>query len=214
MKRQKEFRKYRISQADLKQAADFLLHKMQRDAADFATRGITPAHLLAFETLIEDFDNYPTDSELFGVAMDATRLKYIAVEDLKTAIRRIANMAFNAFNGEGRYTVFHFERMKNQTHDELYRFGKSVNRVATIYHTDLIAEGLTQAMIDEVKNLALALDAVIDAQHIAQENRTMSFYLRTEKANALWKKISHFSSIGKSLFAYNDEARYNDYVLG
>jgi len=148
MKRQKGLRKYRIGQANLKQTADFLLHNMQRDATAFGTRGVDAAQVLAFENLIDDFDNYPTDTELFGVAMDATRLKNIAVKDLKTAIRRIANMAFNAFNGKGRYTVFHFERMKNQTHDELYRFGKSVNRVAHFFQAELLAEGLTQAMID------------------------------------------------------------------
>lgn len=206
-------RNYPMSDGDLKQKADSLTGNLNRDAANFATRGVTNATILNYKSLITSFDDTPTDEELQGPVMDATLQKDTAANALRMSIRTVRNMAENKFKGEGFYHSFGFEDMADMSDNDLYRLGKRVGRVANTLLSQLASEGLTAAMITTINTQTTALDNAIDAQHAAIENRDIATQDRIIKGNTLWDEMTRLASIGKSIFVDVDEAKYNDYVL-
>jgi len=57
------------------------------------------------------------------------------------------------------------------------------------------------------------LDAAIDAVAASNETRDLATQTRIEKGNALWAEMTYLASIGQTLYADTNEAKYNDYVL-
>ena len=211
--KQTEVRLYTIADADLKQVADDLKDTISRDAADFATRNVAAPQLTAFEALSSTFDDTTTDVELLGMVTDAVQKKNAIVDGLHTAIRTIRSMAEQAYNSKGKYNVFGFENMTEQSNNDLYRMAKRVVRVGTSLQADLAVQGLQANQLADLAAKATSLDAAIDAVHDAEEQRDLEAQGRIRKGNALYKEMMRLSSIGKSLYQDTDEAKFNDYVL-
>jgi glucose-6-phosphate isomerase len=85
--------------------------------------------------------------------------------------------------------------------------------VGTSFLADLASEGLTAAFLTEITNLADKLDKQIDDMEAANENRDIKTQERVVLGNNLWNTMVKYANIGKSLYEFSDEARYNDYVL-
>jgi len=213
MTKQNETRHYPFADADLTPNAKGLSTSINRDMTDFAGRNITNVTLADLEILIDDFDNMPTDKELLGEWMAATDVKNKTMEDVKIAIRPIRNMAELVYKGKGKYTSFGFEDMAHMSGNDLYQLVKRVVRVGTKCLAELSTQGLTQAQLTDLQNMATLLDTQIDNAEDKQETRDLETQQRIQKGNALWDKMVELASIGKSIYVDTNPAKYNDYVL-
>jgi hypothetical protein len=208
-----ETRLYSMADADLKQLADNLKDSIVRDLTDFNTRNITTTKVAAFEALIDSFNNSSTDEELQGALNVEVIAKDALAEGIRKAIRPIRNMAELAYNSTGKYKIFGFEDMAILSDNDLQRMAKRVARVGNSLLTELQDQGLTTVQLTTLETLANDLDKAIDKVGAANENRDLQTQQRVTLGNTLWKEMSTLASIGQSLFADTNEAKYNDYVL-
>ena len=208
-----ETRLYAMADGDLKQKADGLKTTINRDLPDFATRNITATQVTAYQTVIDVFDSTTTDEELLGAVMVATEAKNVMADHLRKTIRTIRSMAHIAYDGKGKYSIFGFEELSKLTDADLYKLTKRVVRVGGKLFTDLAAQGLTQAQLTNLDNLAKAFDTAIDAVEEAIETRDLETQDRILKGNTLWQEMLRLAAIGKSLYEDTNEAKFNDYVL-
>ena len=213
MAKPQETRHYGMADADLKQMADNLIDSIERDAADFVTRNITSGRVKAFAELITTFDDSSTDEELQGQLSADVISKDDLAENIRKAIRQIRNMAEIQYQGRGKYKTFGFEDMANFSDSDLHRMTKRVLRMANTLMPELAVQGLTGAQITALDQMNQDLDAAIDTVASSSETRDIATQDRIEKGNALWEEMGTLASIGQSLYADTNEAKYNDYVL-
>ena len=206
-------RNYNFSDGILKQKSDLLIINLTRDAAEFGARGETPATLASLQTMIDDFDAFPTDEELDGIVNSKTNVKEGFATTLRINIRTIRGIADSTYNGTGLYNSFGFEGMDKMDDAHLHRLAKRVVRVSNILFADMSPKGLTNGMIDEVTKTDEAFDKGIDNLRAAEENRDISTQQRVTLGNSLFAEYSRLMNIGKSIFQDTDEAKYNDYVM-
>ena len=179
----------------------------------FNTRNITTTEVAAFETMIESFNNSNTDQELQGALNVEVIQKDGFADSIRKAIRPIRNMAELAFGTNGKYKIFGFDDMSLLSDSDLQRTAKRIVRVGNNLLTDLQPKGLTAAQLTTLETLATDLDKAIDKVGAANENRDLQTQERITLGNTLWAEMSTLASIGQSLYADTNEAKYNDYVL-
>ncbi len=208
-----EQRAYKMGDDVLMQKADFLLKSMQRDAADFASRNVDGTRRNEIDDTNRQFKDLPTDPELLGLMTTATEAKNATALELRKRISTVRSMAETLYGNTGKYKVFNFGELSLLPDTEMYRTAKSVVRVGTNLLAELASEGLAMDMLNEMAALATDLDDNMDKVAEAEENRDISTQERIRVGNRLWALMVKYADIGKSLFEFTDEARYNDYVL-
>lgn len=210
-------RDYKFSDGLLKQKADGIVANIERDVAQFTARGITSVRVNAFKGSIVAFDSVSYDDIMLGKIALATEGKDAIAEQLRVAIRTIRTITENAFGTKSsRYSIYRFERLNNTPDEILYRFARSVVEIATnelVVFPELATEGLTQDMIDTVKDLTDAFDIAIDNILRAQRNRDESAHDRIVLGNTVYREMAKLCNVGKDIFASTNEAKYNDYVI-
>ncbi len=206
-------RNYNYEDAVLITEAGRIQNAVKRDIKDFNTRKITEASLEAFQTKIDAFADFSTDEEMQGNVVKATADKDKAAESLRVQIRIIRNMAELQYHKGGSYKTFGFEGMDNMSDANLYRLAKRVVRVGNKLLSDLSGQGLTTEMLDTLQQTAVNFDAAMDAQETEIENRDLQTQQRIILGNDAYQVLVQLASIGKSLYADTNEAKYNDYVL-
>ena len=213
-RKKEEVRNYKFSDSFLKQKADGIALCVERDATEFLTRKVTLVTLEAFKTMITDFDESPGDEILQGNVSIATEVKDSLAEALRVKIRTIRCMAENVWGiKHPKYRIYRFDRINETSDDVLHRLARTVLQVATDQLTDLAAEGLTQAMIDDLKANDISFDLSIDTKGVQTFSRDISSQDRIAKGNMLFKEMLRLCNIGKDLFAATNESKYNDYVI-
>lgn len=213
MPKDESIRVYNFSDDVLWQKADSLVGSMQRDIADFALRKVDAPRINEIVLLVTQFKNHPTDQELLGLVSTATEIKDAAALELRKKISSVRNMALTKFGNNGKFRTFDFGELARLPDSDLYRTAKRVVRVGTSFLADLLSEGLTAAMLTEITTLATSLDTNLDAMEAAIENRDIKTQERVNIGNNLWKTMVKYADVGKSIYEFSDEARYNDYVL-
>jgi len=186
---------------------------MNRDAADFATRKVDATRIAEVTTLSTQLKNFPTDKELQGALIVATEVKDATKKDLLVKLNNVRGMAETKYGKSGKYKTFSFGELSRIPDEKLFSTAKRVVRVGTSLLAELATEGLTAAQLSEISSVGAILDNNLDAIEAAEENREIKKQDRIIIGNNLWDKMVINANIGKSLFQFKDEARYNDYVL-
>ncbi|MEO6832116.1 MAG: hypothetical protein ABI378_07085 [Chitinophagaceae bacterium] len=175
---------------------------------------VDAARLSILKNARDAFDDTTTDVEFLGMVSYKSETKEAVRRKLEVATRRIRSMADIAYQGQGLYHTFGFEKLSRLKDNDLYRATKRVVWVANFLISDLEPQGLTVEKINALSALNLSFDNALDELGQAMAQREMESILRIKLGNVLWKKMTDLASIGKSLFEdTTDEARYNDYVL-
>jgi hypothetical protein len=195
------------------QKADALAASMQRDIADFTIRRVDAARISEVTSIVTDFKNHPTDQELLGLVSTATEIKDATALELRKKISTVRNIAATKYGENGKFRTFDFGPLSDLPDTDLYRTARRVVRVGTSFLADLASEGLTAAMLTEITTLATSLDSNIDAMEATIENRDIKTQERVIIGNKLWNTMVKYANVGKSIYEFTDEARYNDYVL-
>ena len=206
-------RSYNIGDDVVWQKADSLFGCMQRDATSFLTRGIDAARMDEIAAANTIFKNLPTDPELLGIISTATEIKNATALELRKKIATVRSMAATKYGDNGKYKTFDFGSLADLPDSDLFRTAKRVVRVGTTLLAELASEGLNASMLTEITTLANTFDANLDTLGSAIENRDLETQNRVIAGNNLWALMVKYADVGKSLFEFTDEARYNDYVL-
>lgn len=187
---------------------------MERDAAEFALRGVDAADITAFRDQTEEFDNLKTDEEYLGIQNDIGIIKDENAETLRVAIRSIMTMAENKFGKKSakvrRFRVFDLSNMNDA---ELHRCAKRVKRVATEYLTLLDSEGLTALIITDLETKNQTFEDSIEEHADAIADRDIAQEDRVEKANALYTQMEKHCNTGKDIWETTNAAKANDYII-
>ena len=204
---------YNFSDAELKQKADSVVISMTREAAEFATRGVTAPMTTSFGTLSDNFGRMDTDEQWIGNVTAATQAKDALAESLKSKIRVIRNMAeIKWTNKGGKYRAYGFENMDGLSDDKLVRLGRRVITVATDQQADLASEGFVAGTITALTTSVNDFDTAVDTKNNTEKDRDIAQQARVEAGNVLYGFLDKYCSIGKT-FNADDPARYNDYVI-
>lgn len=213
MSKNQSERMFRMGDDVLMQKADSVVESMQRDATDFLTRNVDAARTNEIVTINNDFKDFPTDQELLGLVTSATEIKDATALELRKQLSAVRSMATTKYGNTGKFKTFDFGELSALSNEDLFRTAKRVVRVGTGLLAELASEGLTAAMLANIATLATTLDTNIDDMQAAVEIRDIKTQQRVELANSLWNTLVKYADIGKSLYEFTDEARFNDYVL-
>lgn len=214
MKKKTAMRRYKFSDATLKQYAEHLLASMQRDKLEFEDRGFSPIKETEFKKLIDMFAEYPSDDQLEAIKISATETKNEARRVLEKALRTIFLMAKNVFkDGTGKYKEFGNANISKLTDEELVRNSKTTESSAHKYLHELSDEGLNPAKLVDLSKARERFDTAIDQQAQAVRTRDISTEARIEAGNKLYDLVVKYSNTGKDIWYDTNEAKYNDYLI-
>ena len=187
---------------------------MERDAAEFALRGVDALTITAFRDQTEEFDNLETDEEYLGIQNDLGIVKDENAEIVRVAIRTIMTMAENKFGKKSaKVRRFRVDDLSNLSDAELHRCAKRVKRVATEYLTLLESEGLTALIITDLETKNQTFEDSIEEHEDAIANRDEAQEDRVEKANALYTQMEKHCNTGKNIWETTNAAKANDYII-
>lgn len=207
-------RLYKIEDANLITTTKSKIAFMRRDIAELATYGITASMLDDFDSKVNAFEAYPTDSELLGEQMYTTELKDAKANELRDALEPIRVRVENKYGyGSARYKQFNIGEISRWDDSNLLICGRRVNRMGTTRLADLAPFGLTTTILDALKitcdefeELIIDQDERIGERDIAQEDRV-------EMGNAIFTQLKSLCRFGKSAWRTSDVAKYNDYLI-
>ena len=206
-------RNYKMSDGELKRAADGLVLCMDRDANDFETVQITKRERYALKDLSDGFDNVTTDEEQRGGRSEATLHKDRLAEEVRVRVRSIRGMADRAFNGQGAYNRFGFTGMSTMNDNDLYMLGCRVVRVGNQLLTELAAKGPVATELTGLTALNKDFNTALDVAHDEDVLRHIATQARINQGNAIWTMMNDIAKAGKQLYQDKDEAKYRQYVL-
>ena len=187
---------------------------MERDAAEFALRGVDALAITAFRDQTEEFDNLETDEEYLGLQNDIGIVKDGNAEIVRVAVRRIMTMAENEFGKKSAIVRrFGVSDLSNMSDAELHRCAKRVKRVATGYLALLASEGLTEPIITDLETKNQTFEDSIEEHEDAIADRDDAQEDRVEKANALYSQMEKHCNTGKDIWETTNAAKANDYIL-
>lgn len=118
-----------------------------------------------------------------------------------------------ALSSNAEYSRFGVATMHNMTDASLVLLLHNVNRLAVRLQPDLVAVGMTPALVAGVAQAASDLVALIMAQAEAIEDCDRAVDLRVAKGNALYAMLAMLAEVGKRLWFNVDESRYNEYLI-
>ena len=187
---------------------------MERDAAEFALRGVDALAITAFRDQTEEFDNLETDEEYLGLQNDIGIVKDGNAEIVRVAIRRIRTMAENKFGKKSaKVRRFGVSDLSNMSDAELHRCAKRVKRVATGYLALLASEGLTEPIITDLETKNQTFEDSIEEHEDAIADRDDAQEDRVEKANALYTQMEKHCNTGRDIWETTNAAKANDYII-
>lgn len=187
---------------------------MRRDIDEFIKYGVTAEKLDDLEGSLETFANIESDDELVGMQVAATQKKDNEAETLRIAVNVILTRAANKFGvNSGRYRKFGALAVSELTGGDLSYFARRVHRVATGFLSELVGEGLTSAMIDDLYLQIKSYEKTLADQEDAMADRDIATETRTEKANEIYTTLVKYCETGKRIWETKNAAKYNDYVI-
>lgn len=214
MKKKVAMRKYKFSDAFLKQYAEHLLSSIRRDKIEFEDRGFNANKEVDFEKLISRFAEFPSDEQLEAIKIAATETKNQFRLVLEKALRTVFLMAKNVFKeGTGKYKEFGNGNLTKFSDEELVRNAKTTEIAAQKYLAELSDEGFSANKLNELVKAREKFDAAIDEKNQAICNRDISTESRIETGNALYELVAKYANVGKDIWYDTNEAKYNDYLI-
>ncbi|WP_310391593.1 hypothetical protein [Hymenobacter sp.] len=205
---------YPMSQGDLLLTCHTKAGFMARDAAAFATRGVGPARLAAFEAQTAAAAKLPSDEQLDNqkqtLTAAAATQRGVVESGMATVMSQVAivhderSPAYKAFGSGGLY---------NDSEGDFYVNMGHLLDWATAHVADYAVQGLTPAQLTALAAENERYLAALRAQRLAESGRSAGTQTRQIALNALYDELSALCGIGQGLFKQTDVSKYNDYVI-
>jgi hypothetical protein len=206
--------KFHLTFGKLVQKSDDIVSSANRDFAILSGFGVTHQMINDISAFRGVFVGMPTDVELGAVKVGQTVLKDAKAVEVRSAIRLITvRVALKFGKKSWQLKKFNHGNLSGLSDSDLCRAAGAVVRAATAMLADLASVGLTQAIIDNLKDLNSDFDTLIDTQREAEKDRDKGTQDRRIAANNLYDAVMKVSEAGKAAFKETDEALYNDYVI-
>ncbi|MCB0703679.1 MAG: hypothetical protein KDC34_00150 [Saprospiraceae bacterium] len=214
MKKQHLNRKHNFPDADLHQLCLEKIAHAKRDLKQFDQYGYDLSRLKKLKGACDRFRDLPEDHELVGEQMITTDKKYLAAEQLKTAIRSLmTRVALKYNNKTGRYRKFGTAKMGDMTDAQLMFCGRRVIRVAR-QQIDFLADvGVNENILARIQKANQDFEKAVNIQQDRVAERDISVERRVELGNALYDELVILCNIGKDIWAERDPVEYEKYTL-
>lgn len=206
-------RLYKVNDSDLLSRAAELHHVGVRHQAILADYGISVAYLSAMDEAIEQAIANMSDSGRRYEIKDMLQEMAAVEEDLRNAIRAVITRAALTWGKDSlKYAEFRAFSVSRVHGVELRALADIVVRKAQEYLGELSERGLTEAMIDAVRDGDLQLEQAMNEVFNSEEERAEATRQRVEHLNEIYKMMQRLSVAGKNAFAKNPAA-YHNFIL-
>jgi len=203
---------FSMSYAELAGVSKQRANTIMRDIAEFENYGIKAAEIAAFKAKVVEFDKMRIDEDYRGLVMQATQDKDVLAKQIRSNIRTIAMFVKRAYNTQtGAYARLKLGKIAQISDLKLYRTTNSFCRIVRaldIPLTDTIVEHLS-ALESENEQF----NALIEQKNIKIEERDIATLVRVAMANEIYSQFSDYCNVGQVIWAEQNEAKYNDYVI-
>ena len=214
MKKKEVVRAYNFSDGKLITTSNEKIAYIRRDEAEFVGYGITNVMVDELENQVNNFSDTTTDVEMVEDQSEVTAAKDVVADKLKESIRGVMNRVVLKYDvHSAKYRKFGTETLSRQSDAQLLVIAARVVRVGTEMLADLAANGLTSAMLDNVKNLRDKLEDELISLKLKVADRDIEQESRVEAGNAIYATLIKYTNTGQSIWATTNVAKYNDYVV-
>lgn len=214
MKKKEAVRAYNFSDAKLVTTVNEKIAFIRRDAAEFNEFGITSAMVDALESQTNLFSNTATDVELVGNQKEVTATKEAIANQLRGAIRNVMSRVVLKYEEQtAKYRKYGTAALSQQSDAQLLVIASRVVRVGTEMLADLADNGLTAAMLSNVKSLKDDLEQELISMNLKISDRDIEQESRVEAGNAIYTTLVKYTNTGQSIWVSSNVAKYNDYVI-
>ena len=214
MKKKEVVRAYNFSDGKLVTTSNEKIAYIRRDEAEFVGYGITNVMVDELENQVNNFSDTTTDVEMVEDQSEVTTAKDVVADKLRESIRGVMNRVVLKYDvHSAKYRKFGTETLSRQSDAQLLVIAARVVRVGTEMLADLAANGLTSAMLDNVKNLRDKLEDELISLKLKVADRDIEQESRVEAGNAIYATLIKYTNTGQSIWATTNVAKYNDYVV-
>ena len=214
MKKKEVVRAYNFSDGKLITTSNEKIAYIRRDEAEFVGYGITNVMVDELENQVNNFSDTATDVEMVEDQSEVTTAKDVVADKLRESIRGVMNRVVLKYDvHSAKYRKFGTETLSRQSDAQLLVIAARVVRVGTEMLADLAANGLTSAMLDNVKNLRDKLEDELISLKLKVADRDIEQESRVEAGNAIYATLIKYTNTGQSIWATTNVAKYNDYVV-
>jgi len=214
MAKRETFRIYSITDARLVQLADGVADCVERDLAELAMYGITQATVDDLRAARNAFDDIAPDNYFNAQVSATTEKKNLLADELRLVTRGIMTRVENKFTAmSDEYLRFGTASLSRMNDLELHHCSLRVHKKATELLNELVSEGLTIAILDDLLQKATGFDATLANHFDAKRNRDIATTERISRGNTLYRFVVKLTNTGKDYWATRNEAKYNDYLL-
>ncbi len=188
---------------------------IDRDIAEFSTRGYTPAKKAAFELAITTFDGMSSDNYLLGQQEEKTQTKNTVRRACEKKINLVLTAVENVYGQDSaQYNLFTEDKSLSQLTDpQLLRYMEDFADSTEEHLAELNDEGVTAVTVTELRALRTQFNDALKAQRKAEKDRNTGNSNRIKAGNALYKLLVKYCNTGKDIWFGVDESKYNDYVI-
>ncbi len=214
MKKKEVVRAYNFSDGKLITTSNEKIAYIRRDEAEFVGYGITNVMVDELENQVNNFSDTTTDVEMVEDQSEVTAAKDVVADKLKESIRGVMNRVVLKYDvHSAKYRKFGTETLSRQSDAQLLVIAARVVRVGTEMLADLAANGLTSAMLDNVKILRDKLEDELISLKLKVADRDIEQESRVEAGNTIYATLIKYTNTGQSIWATTNVAKYNDYVV-
>jgi uncharacterized surface anchored protein len=207
-------RKYNCADPDLGQKGDLVAGFVLRDLARFAGFNYIEADRLRLIALTTEFKELPPDEHWEGLKADEVNKKNNLRQALGLAMNPVRDRIKLVF-GEmsALYRSLRLADVTKASDHDYYFAVRNVLRLATTKKALLAPRGLTDAMLTALEAALKAFDDQIDVAKNAEAIREEETEKRIIKGNNLYAELVLVCEMGKSTWADESPAKYQDYVI-
>ena len=205
---------YPFPQVKLWQRCQELQVPIARDAKLLEALGISLAMQVKFAKDTEIFGEMDPDAVLVQEGATVTEAKSAEEVALITAIQTVmSRVGLKDDERTPAYKRFGAAHVSNLTEAALHLAGTMVVKQATKYLAEYTAQGLTQALIDDVEARNAAFVGGLSDSHEAGNTRAIATNARLLFGNDLYRQGVAIGAAGVAQWRFTDEAKTNEYVL-
>lgn len=200
--------------------ADFIVEggskakTFRRDVEKLQEMGITPEVLTAYEQMLSELREIPTDTEMETEKMVAVDEKNKVADEIISKIKKISIAARQVYKNQSsklnNYNSFDLSSIHER---ELVVISYQVARQTKENISDFSLYNITEADCDELLSKSVLYQEKLFEVNQKSGGRSHITRMRWEKSAEAYQEMMRICEIGKFIWADISEAHYNDYVI-
>ncbi|MFI5205090.1 MAG: hypothetical protein ACHQF2_11395 [Flavobacteriales bacterium] len=205
---------YSFSDGSLSELGDELVMYAERDLADMTAFGYDQPRIDAIKLKIANFKDFSSDEVFTGLMMEATEDKNTAITNMSEVAEGVVQRAVTKYDRNSpKVKSFGYTGYGTKSDSDKTTACRDVHKQGTAKLADLASEGLTVAILDDLRAKTILADDAITEKRKRVADRDEAVNTRITMGNDLYKDLVKLADTGKHLYEDTNEAKYNDYVI-